>query len=98
MLARRPPRLLVLCTMELSPYSSPLCRKSVCDSEAMRIRLALILIALGIVVAAVLEGGNAGARFGVSRAASWGGLQVLVPASQYAFDPQLAVAEDGQTL
>lgn len=66
--------------------------------RAMRARLALILIALGLVLVAVFVGESAGARSSGSRAASWGSLQVLAPASQYAFDPQLAVAEDGQTL
>jgi hypothetical protein len=63
-----------------------------------RARLALILIVLGLVLVAVFVGESAGARSSGSRAASWGSLQVLAPASQYAFDPQLAVAEDGQTL
>jgi hypothetical protein len=64
----------------------------------VRARLVLILMAVGLVLVAVLEGEGAGARSGGSRAASWGSLQVLAPASQYAFDPQLAVADDGQTL
>jgi hypothetical protein len=63
-----------------------------------RARLALIPIALGLVLVAVFVGESAGARSRGSRAASWGSLQVLAPASQYAFDPQLAVAADGQTL
>jgi hypothetical protein len=63
-----------------------------------RARLALILIVLGLVLVAVVVGESAGARSSGSRAATWGSLQVLAPASQYAFDPQLAVAEDGQTL
>jgi len=46
----------------------------------------------------VLEGQSAGARSGASSAATWGSPQVLAPASQSAFDPQLAVAADGQTL
>jgi hypothetical protein len=61
-------------------------------------RLALILIALGIVLVAVFLGESAGALTGSSRSATWGSVQVLAPASQYAFDPQLAVAADGQTL
>jgi hypothetical protein len=64
----------------------------------VRARLAFILIALGLVLAAVLVGESAGARPGGSRAATWGSLQVLAPGSQYAFDPQLAVAGNGQTL
>jgi hypothetical protein len=64
----------------------------------VRARPAFILIVLALVLAAVIEGESAGARSRDSRAASWGSLQVLAPASQYAFDPQLAVAEDGQTL
>jgi hypothetical protein len=64
----------------------------------VRARIALILMALGLVLAAVFVGESAGARSSGSRAATWGSLQVLAPASQYAFDPQLAVAEDGQTL
>ncbi len=63
-----------------------------------RARLALILIVLGLVLVAVFVGESAGALSRGSRAATWGSLQVLAPASQYAFDPQLAVAEDGQTL
>jgi transposase len=58
----------------------------------MRVRLALMLVALGLVLVGVFVGEGAGARFGSSRAAVWGSLQVLSPASQYAFDPQLAVA------
>jgi hypothetical protein len=57
-----------------------------------------MLVALGLVLVGVFVGEGAGARFGSSRAAAWGSLQVLAPASQYAFDSQLAVAEDGQTL
>jgi hypothetical protein len=64
----------------------------------VRARLVFILMALGLVLAAVLESESAGARSSGSRAASWGSLQVLAPTSQYAFDPQLAVAEDGQTV
>ncbi len=64
----------------------------------MRVRLALTLITLGVVLAGVLAGESTGARSRGSRATSWGSLQVLAAASQYAFDPQLAVAEDGQTL
>ncbi len=63
-----------------------------------RARLASILIALGLVLVAVSVGESAGARSSGSRTASWGSLQVLAPASQYAFEPQLAVAADGQTL
>jgi hypothetical protein len=61
-------------------------------------RPALILITLVLVLAVVLEGESAGAPSGGSRAVTWGTLQVLAPSSQYAFDPQLAVAGDGQTL
>jgi hypothetical protein len=61
-------------------------------------RPALILTVLGLVLAAVFVGKSASARPSDSRAAAWGSLQVLAPASQYAFDPQLAVAENGQTL
>jgi hypothetical protein len=64
----------------------------------VRARLAVLLITLGLVLAAVLEGESAGARSSGSRAATWGSLQILAPSSQYAFDPQLAVAENGQTL
>jgi hypothetical protein len=64
----------------------------------VRVRMAFILIALGLVLAAVLEGESTGARSSGSRAATWGSVQVLAPPSQYAFDPQLAVADDGQTL
>jgi hypothetical protein len=62
------------------------------------VRLVSTAIALGLIMAAVLEGESAGARSGALRAATWGGPQVLAPASQYAFDPQLAVAADGRTL
>jgi hypothetical protein len=58
----------------------------------------LILITLGLVLVAVFVGESAGSRSRGSRAATWGSLQVLEPASQYTFDPQLAVAANGQTL
>jgi hypothetical protein len=66
----------------------------------MRARLVSILLVLGLVLAAVVvvEGESAGAHSRGSRAVSWASLQVLAPASQYAFDPQLDVAADGQTL
>ena len=64
----------------------------------MRVRLALILSALGLVLVGVFVGESAGSRSRGSRASTWGSLQVLEPASQYAFDPQLAVAANGQTL
>jgi hypothetical protein len=60
--------------------------------------LTSILLVLGFVLAAVLDGESAGAGSPGSHPASWGSLQVLAPASQDAFDPQLDVAEDGQTL
>jgi hypothetical protein len=64
----------------------------------MRVRSALMLVVLGLVLAGVFMGQAASAGSGGARAATWGSLQVLAPASQYAFDPQLAVAENGQTL
>lgn len=77
-----------------SSYSQPTRHTGV----VVRARVALVLIALGLVLVAVFVGASAGARSGGSRAATWGSLQVLAPASQYAFDSQLAVAENGQTL
>jgi hypothetical protein len=73
-------------------------KKSACDSGGMRVRLASMLIALGLVLVGVFLGESAGAGSSGARAAPWGSLQVLAPASQYASDPQLAVAENGQTL
>jgi hypothetical protein len=64
----------------------------------VRVRLTLILTTLGFVLVAVFVGESAGSRSRGSRASSWGSLQMLEPASQYAFDPQLAVAANGQTL
>lgn len=64
----------------------------------MRARLALILITLGLMLGAVFVGESAGSRSRGSRAATWGSVQVLEPGPQYAFDPQLAVAANGQTL
>ena len=64
----------------------------------MRARLALILITLGLVLVGGLEGESAGKGSSGSRAATWGSLQILAAASQYAFAPQLAVAPNGQTL
>jgi hypothetical protein len=57
-----------------------------------------MLVALGLVLVGVFVGGSAGAGSGGALVATWGNLRVLAPASQYAFDPQLAVAENGQTL
>jgi hypothetical protein len=64
----------------------------------VRARLALLLIAMGLALVAVLVGASAGTGSSGVRAATWGSLQVLAPTSQYAFDPQLAVAANGQTL
>jgi hypothetical protein len=57
-----------------------------------------MLVALGLVLVGVFVGESAGTGSSGARAATWGSLQVLAPASRYAFDPQLAVAENGQTL
>ncbi len=61
-------------------------------------RVALLLVVLGSVLGALVAGGGANAASSSSPVAPWGSLQVLTPAPQYAFDPQLVVAADGRTL
>jgi hypothetical protein len=63
----------------------------------MRVRVALFLVGLGVLLA-VFAGVGANARVGHSPAMPWGSKQVLASSSQYSFDPQLDVAQDGRTL
>jgi hypothetical protein len=60
--------------------------------------LVLVLVATGVVGIAVTSArGHVRARVAIAGAV-WSTPQVLVPASQYASNPQLAVSEDGDTL
>jgi len=64
----------------------------------VRRALVLVLVATGVVGLAVTSArGHVRAR-AASAGAVWSPPQVLVPASQYASNPQLAVSEDGDTL
>jgi hypothetical protein len=64
----------------------------------LRARMVLILVALGGGLAALVVGKGASGQSGRSSPLSWSTPQILASSSQYAFDPQLAVAEDGRTL
>jgi len=64
----------------------------------VRRALVLLLVATGVVGLAVTSArGHVRARVATAGAV-WSPPQVLVPASQYASNPQLAVSEDGNTL
>lgn len=69
-----------------------------CDSEVVRRALVLLVVVGAVVGVAVTSTRSRVAARPAAAAAAWSSPQVLVPASQYASNSQLAVSEQGATL